>query len=64
MFQCSKNYGSPTCSVTMLKVPPNMADPISLRDSDHWLKATESLILIGSAILGATFNLVTRIGLP
>ena len=27
-FRCSKNYGSPT-RVTMLKVAPNMADPIS-----------------------------------
>ena len=25
---------------------------------------TESLILIGSAIFGGTFNLVTRVGLP
>ena len=29
IFQCSKNYGSPTC-VTSLKVAPNMADPIRL----------------------------------
>ena len=32
IFQCSKNYGSPT-SVTMLKVAPNMADPISINYS-------------------------------
>ena len=25
---------------------------------------SESLILIGSAMFGATFNLVTRVGLP
>ena len=31
IFQCSKNYGSPTC-VTRLKVAPNMADPISLNN--------------------------------
>ena len=29
IFQCSKNYGSPT-RVTRLRVAPNMADPISL----------------------------------
>ena len=28
------------------------------------IKATESLILIGSAMFGATFNSVTRVGLP
>ena len=31
IFQCSKNYVSPTC-VTRLKVEPNMADPISLNE--------------------------------
>ena len=31
IFQCSKNYGSPT-RVTRLKVAPNMADPISLNE--------------------------------
>ena len=31
IFQCSKNYGSPT-RVTSLKVAPNMADPISIKD--------------------------------
>ena len=31
IFQCSKNYGSPT-RVTRLKVTPNMADPISLNE--------------------------------
>ena len=37
IFQCSKNCGSMTC-VTRLKVAPNMADPISLEDSDRRLK--------------------------
>ena len=32
IFQCSKNYGSPT-RVTRLKVAPNMADPISLNEN-------------------------------
>ena len=31
IFQCSKNYGSPT-HVTRLKVEPNMVDPISLNE--------------------------------
>ena len=31
LFQCSKNFGSPT-SVTRLKVAPNMADPISFNE--------------------------------
>ena len=31
IFQCSKNYGSPT-RVTRLKVAPNMTDPISLNE--------------------------------
>ena len=31
IFQCSENYGSPT-RVTRLKVAPNMADPISIKD--------------------------------
>ena len=31
IFQCSKNYCSPT-RVTILKFAPNMADPISLKD--------------------------------
>ena len=30
IFQCSKNYYSPTC-VTRLKLAPNMAEPISLK---------------------------------
>ena len=33
IFQCSKQYGSPT-RVTRLKVEPNMAGPISIKDSD------------------------------
>ena len=33
IFQCSKNY----VSVTRLKVAPNIADPISLEDSDSSL---------------------------
>ena len=33
IFKCSKNNGSPTW-VTRLKVSPNMADPISIKDSD------------------------------
>ena len=37
IFQCSKNYVSLTC-VTRLKVAPNMADPISIKDSDSRLK--------------------------
>ena len=32
IFQCSKNYGTPT-RVTRLKVAPNMADPISLNEN-------------------------------
>ena len=36
IFQCRNNYGSPT-RVTRLKVAPNMADPISLKDSDRCL---------------------------
>ena len=36
-FESSKNYGSPT-RVTRLKVAPNMADPISIKDSDSSLK--------------------------
>ena len=33
IFQCSKNYGSPTRTrVSRLKVAPNMADPISLNE--------------------------------
>ena len=36
IFQCSKNHGSPT-RVTMLKVTPNKADPISIKDSDSRL---------------------------
>ena len=28
------------------------------------IKATECFILVGSAMFGATFNLVTRVGLP
>ena len=35
-FQCSKNYGSLT-HVTWFKVAPNMADPISIKDSDSRL---------------------------
>ena len=31
IFQCSKNYGSPT-RVIRLKVEPNKADPISLNE--------------------------------
>ena len=34
LFQRSKSYGSPT-RVTRLKVAPNMADPISIKDSDR-----------------------------
>ena len=34
IFQCSKNYGS-AMRVTMLKVAPNMADPISLNVKRH-----------------------------
>ena len=37
--QCSKNYGSPTC-VTRLKVAPNKADPIRIKDPDSRLKGT------------------------
>ena len=33
IFQCSKNYSSLT-RVTRLKVAPNMADPISIKDWD------------------------------
>ena len=29
IFQCSKNYSSPTC-VTRLKIAPNIADPTSI----------------------------------
>ena len=36
IFQCSKNYGSPTC-VTKLKVTLNIANPICLKDLDHSL---------------------------
>ena len=32
IFQCSKNFGSPT-SVTRLKIAPNMADPTSMKHS-------------------------------
>ena len=32
IFQCSKNYGTPT-RVTRLKVAPNMADPISFNEN-------------------------------
>ena len=32
IFQCSKNYDSPT-RVTRLKVAPNMVDPISLTEN-------------------------------
>ena len=32
IFQCSKNYDSPT-RVTRLKVAPNKADPISLNEN-------------------------------
>ena len=32
IFQCSKNYGTPTL-VTRLKFAPNMADPISLNEN-------------------------------
>ena len=32
IFQCSKNYGTPT-RVTRLKVAPNMAEPISLNEN-------------------------------
>ena len=31
IFQCSKNYGSPT-RVTRIKVEPNTADPISVNE--------------------------------
>ena len=37
IFQCSKNYGSPT-RVTRLKIAPNMADPIKIKNSDSSLK--------------------------
>ena len=40
MFQCSKNYGSQT-RVTTLKVVPNMADQISIEDSDSRLNACD-----------------------
>ena len=36
-YQCSKNYGSPT-RVTRLKIAPNVADPISIKDTDSHLK--------------------------
>ena len=44
IFQCSKNYRSLT-HVTWFKVAPNMADPISIKDSDsrlnkHFLGST------------------------
>ena len=32
IFQCSKNYGTPTL-VTRLNVAPNMADPINLNEN-------------------------------
>ena len=32
IFQCSKNYDSPT-RVTRLKVAPSMADPVSLNEN-------------------------------
>ena len=31
---------------------------------NYFLKASECFILVGSAMFGATFNLVTRVGLP
>ena len=38
IFQCSKNYGSPT-HITRLKVAPNMADPNSLNEETVALKS-------------------------
>ena len=40
----SKNYGSPT-RVTRLKVTPNMANPISIKDSDSRLKIIHEIYL-------------------
>ena len=42
IFRCSKNCGSPT-RVTRLKVAPNMADRISLKDSGSCLKWKNTL---------------------
>ena len=38
IFHCTKNYGNPTLA-PRLKVVPNMADPISIKDADSRLKA-------------------------
>ena len=43
IFQCFKNYGSPTL-VTRSKDAPNMTDPISTKDSDSRLKGSSSEI--------------------
>ena len=42
IFQCYKNYGSLT-RVTRLKVVLNMADPISIEDSDSRLNIMDIL---------------------
>ena len=50
IFQCSKNYGSLT-HVTWFKVAPNMADPISIKDSDSRLnKHLLNLLALSSEI--------------
>ena len=38
IFQCTKNYGSPT-PVTRLKDAPYIANPISIKGSDSRLNA-------------------------
>ena len=43
IFQCSKNYGSPT-RVTRLKVPPNIADSISLNENLPSLKTPRGAV--------------------
>ena len=43
LFRCFKNYGSPT-RVTRLKISPNIPGPISLEDSDRFLKISSDYI--------------------